>query len=77
MAQFDNLILQFGDPNITSVNEIGRAIHAPSWLAGFIPTVMTLAFSAILPLVVSWSDRFLGHWFRSQENHSIMKKTFW
>ena len=77
IAQIDNLIIQFGNPNITSVNDIGGALHLSPALASFVPTIMTLAFAAILPLTVSWSDRFLGHRTRSEENHSIMKKTFW
>ena len=31
----------------------------------------------ILLYAVAYSDRLLGHWTRSAENHAIMKKTFW
>ena len=77
ISQIDNLIIQLGNPNVTSVNDIGQVLRLPTAVASFIPTIMTRAFAAILPLTVSWSVRFLGYWTRSEENHSIMKKSFW
>ena len=73
----DSLITQIGDPNISSVQDILTQIELPQSVKSFIPTIMNLAYVSILPLLVSWSDRFLGHWTRSEENYSIMKKTFW
>lgn len=49
----------------------------PSLLTDFLPTLMIWTFTALLPVLVAYSDRLLGHWTRSGENHAIMKKTFW
>ena len=73
----DKLIMQFGDSNITSIEDIELGLALPQTVKTFIPTILKLSFVSLLPLLVSWSDRFLGHWTRSDENHSIMKKTFW
>ena len=73
----DKLIMQFAESNITSIEDIDFGLALPQTVKSFIPTILKLAFVSILPLLVSWSDRFLGHWTRSDENHSIMKKTFW
>ena len=60
-----------------NIDDIAKALQLPPVIANFLPTLLLLGFTALLPLLVSWSDRFLGHWTRSQENHAIMKKTFW
>ena len=62
---------------IPSTDDIGKALELPAVIANFLPTLIILGFTSFLPLLVSWSDRFLGHWTRSSENHAIMKKTFW
>lgn len=49
----------------------------PSWLTDFLPTLAIWSFTALLPVVVAYADRLVGHWTRSGENHAIMKKTFW
>ncbi len=60
------------------VETLGEDIlHLSSVVVDFLPTLMLWGFTALLPLLVAWSDRFLGHWTRSEENHNIMKKTFW
>lgn len=59
------------------VKLFGESLALPSSLVDFLPTIMLWGFTAFMPLLVSWSDRFLGHWTRSAENHAIMKKTFW
>eukprot|EP00095_Tigriopus_kingsejongensis_P008456 snap_masked-scaffold18_size714446-processed-gene-1.9 protein:Tk08456 transcript:snap_masked-scaffold18_size714446-processed-gene-1.9-mRNA-1 annotation:"hypothetical protein L798_12217" len=59
------------------VKLFGESLALPSGLVDFLPTIMLWGFTAFMPLLVSWSDRFLGHWTRSAENHAIMKKTFW
>nr|CAD7585978.1 unnamed protein product [Timema genevievae] len=42
----------------------------------FLPTLLLWTVSALMPVLVSYSDRFLSHWTRSEQNHSIMNKTF-
>ena len=74
MSQVNHLavILQ-----IESIDNVGKALELPAVIVNFLPTLMVWGFTALLPVLVSWSDRFLGHWTRSAENHAIMKKTFW
>jgi hypothetical protein len=42
----------------------------------FIPTLMLWTLSALLPIVVAYSDWWMGHWRRSVENLWIMRKVF-
>merc|ERR1719154_862742 len=52
-------------------------VKIPSWIKDFIPTLMLWSFTALLPVLVAYSVRMLGFWYRSEENHSIMIKSFW
>ncbi|GFT95309.1 CSC1-like protein 2 [Nephila pilipes] len=45
-------------------------------LKDFFSTLMLLLFSSLLPVIVSYSDRFMPHWTRSSRNHSKMLRTF-
>ena len=42
----------------------------------FIPTLMLWTLSALLPIIVAFSDWWMGHWRRSVENLWIMRKVF-
>ncbi|XP_032222857.2 CSC1-like protein 2 isoform X2 [Nematostella vectensis] len=70
---------------ITSFNEIKASIVeknpklrvAPNpFFTQFLPTIMLWTFSAILPVVVSYSSYFEAHWTRSRLEHSVMIKTY-
>eukprot|EP00092_Neocalanus_flemingeri_P025310 GFUD01027442.1.p1 GENE.GFUD01027442.1~~GFUD01027442.1.p1 ORF type:complete len:880 (+),score=162.84 GFUD01027442.1:356-2995(+) len=67
VSQLEPLILALFD----------ETVQIPSWLKGFIPTIMLWSFTALLPVLVAYSVRWLGFWYRSEENHSIMIKSFW
>lgn len=74
----NTLITEIGNDNVTNIEEgIKSIVELPDLVSSFIPTLIKLAYVSILPLIVSWSDRYLGHWTRSEENHSVMKKSFW
>ncbi|KAK7863628.1 hypothetical protein R5R35_006165 [Gryllus longicercus] len=45
-------------------------------LSEFLPTLLLWTVAALLPVLVSYSDQWLSHWTRSEQNHSIMRKTF-
>lgn len=45
-------------------------------LVQFVPTVLIWTFSALLPIIVYYSDQYIGHWTRSAEHHAVMRKTF-
>ena len=42
----------------------------------FIPTLMLWTLTALLPIIVAYSDWIMGHWRRSVENLWIMRKVF-
>lgn len=42
----------------------------------FLPTLMLWLLSALMPVAVSFSDKWLSHWTRSRQNYSIMTKSF-
>jgi len=65
------------NPLINSLLKTEDAIKIPSWITDFIPTLLLWSFTALLPVLVAYSVRWLGFWYRSEENHSIMIKTFW
>ena len=59
------------------VDIFDKEIELPSIVVNFLPSLLLWSFSTFMPILIAWSDRFLGHWTRSEENHNIMKKTFW
>jgi len=65
------------NPLINSILQTEDAVKIPSWITDFIPTLLLWSFTALLPVLVAYSVRWLGFWYRSEENHSIMIKTFW
>jgi len=65
------------NPLINSLMKTDGTIQIPSWITDFIPTLLLWSFTALMPVLVAYSVRWLGFWYRSEENHSIMIKTFW
>lgn len=45
-------------------------------ISEFLPTLLLWTLAALLPVVVTFSDKWLSHWTRSKQNYSIMTKTF-
>ncbi|EDW85584.1 uncharacterized protein Dwil_GK23079 [Drosophila willistoni] len=42
----------------------------------FLPTLMLWTLSALMPVIVAISDKWMGHYTRSKQNYSIMTKCF-
>lgn len=42
----------------------------------FLPTLLLWSLSALMPVIVAYSDTWLSHWTRSRQNYVIMTKTF-
>lgn len=42
----------------------------------FLPTLLLWSLTALMPIVVAYSESYLSHWTRSRENYAIMTKTF-
>ncbi|XP_017777851.1 PREDICTED: CSC1-like protein 2 [Nicrophorus vespilloides] len=45
-------------------------------LAEFVPTLLLLTMSAVLPVFVAYTDQWMSHWTKSKQNHDTMLKTF-
>ena len=45
------------------VTFFGEELQLPSWIVDFLPTLMLWSFTALMPLLVAWSDRLLGNLF--------------
>lgn len=41
----------------------------------FLPTLLLWTMAAVMPAIVGFTDKFLSHWTKSQQNYSIMTKT--
>ncbi|XP_055917164.1 calcium permeable stress-gated cation channel 1 [Eupeodes corollae] len=45
-------------------------------ISDFLPTLMLWTLSALMPVIVAFSDKWLSHYTRSLQNYSIMTKCF-
>lgn len=45
-------------------------------ISEFLPTLLLWTLTALLPVIVTFSDKWLSHWTRSKQNYSIMTKSF-
>ena len=45
-------------------------------MSQFLPTLLLLVTSALLPVLVAYSDEWMSHWTKSAANHTIMRKTY-
>lgn len=66
------IVVNFLD-NMTVENEVGKMSPV---LSEFLPTLLLWTVAALLPVLVSYSDEWLSHWTRSEQNHSVMNKAF-
>lgn len=61
--------------NLTTVQETFIKKLSPV-LAEFLPTLLLLLMSAVMPVIVAYSDEWMSHWTKSKQNHATMYKTF-
>lgn len=61
--------------NINLSKKVDENLHS-AYLVQFLPTLLLWIFSALLPNIVYWSERLIGHWTKTAEHHSVMRKTF-
>lgn len=59
----------FNNFKIESTSKVGGVIFE------FLPTLLLWTMAAVMPAIVAFSDKFLSHWTKSQQNYSIMTKT--
>ncbi|XP_063914787.1 calcium permeable stress-gated cation channel 1 [Zophobas morio] len=61
--------------NLTSAQDIFVSKLSPV-LSDFLPTLLLLSFSALMPVLVAYSDEWMSHWTKSKQNHATMHKAF-
>jgi len=52
-------------------------VHVPGFVKTLLPSLLLKFITSLMPIVVEYSVRWHGSWYRSEENHSIMRKSFW
>ena len=50
---------------------LGDRLHIPAPIIDFLPTILLWSFTALLPLLVAYSDRWLGHYTRSEVSNYL------
>lgn len=60
--------------NTTDPNE--QPSQSSPLITEFLPTLLLWSFTALMPIIVAYSESWLSHWTRSRENYAIMTKTF-
>ena len=66
MSQTDIVIQWFTN---TTNGTVRNLIPAP--IIDFLPTILLWSFTALLPLLVAYSDRWLGHYTRSEVSDKL------
>lgn len=65
--------LSMASANTTDPNEVNQSSPL---VTEFLPTLLLWSLTALMPIVVAYSESFLSHWTRSRENYAIMTKSF-
>ncbi|XP_044256270.1 calcium permeable stress-gated cation channel 1 [Tribolium madens] len=61
--------------NLTSAQDKFLSKLTPL-LSDFLPTLLLLSVSALMPVLVAYSDEWMSHWTKSKQNHATMHKAF-
>ncbi|CAH1153789.1 unnamed protein product [Phaedon cochleariae] len=67
---FNNLTENFTSKEVNSISKTSPLISE------FLPTLLLLSMSAVMPVIVAYSDEWMSHWTKSKQNHATMYKTF-
>ena len=59
------------------ISEIIKGIKIPSWIFNFLPGMILSIFACIMPSLVTWSVRHIGHRYKSTESFLVLRNTFW
>lgn len=63
---------------VTAVNKLpitGEIKNLSPVLSSFLPTVLLVSVSALMPVLVARSESLVRHWTRSSLNRAVMRKT--
>lgn len=61
---------------ILNFKQLGTSLHLSEKMNDFVPTLLLWTIAALLPILVAYTDWWMGHWRRSAENLWIMRKVF-
>ncbi|CAO1329711.1 unnamed protein product [Diamesa tonsa] len=68
---------------VNIVNKLGRSGKptddgqpSGALVTEFLPTLLLWSLTALMPVIVAFSESVLAHWTRSRENYAVMTKTF-
>ncbi|KAJ8923776.1 hypothetical protein NQ315_010358 [Exocentrus adspersus] len=77
------LILFFLTTPVIFVNTFNKLIARDKFItklnpvvSEFLPTLVLLCMSAVMPVIVAYTDEWMSHWTKSKQNHATMYKTF-
>ncbi|KAF5294737.1 hypothetical protein FQA39_LY00221 [Lamprigera yunnana] len=62
---------------LNTVTDNEHIKKASPLLSEFLPTLLLLTVSAIMPVIVAYSDEYMSHWTKSEQNFATMQKTFY
>ena len=49
----------------------------PFWIFNFLPGMILSIFATVMPSLVTWSVRYIGHRYKSTESYLVLRNTFW
>ena len=55
----------------------GEKVEVPEIVEKYIPSLLLLVVTLTMPTVITWSVRWLGYWYKSEENLVVMRRIFW
>ncbi|CAG9759894.1 unnamed protein product [Ceutorhynchus assimilis] len=68
---FINLFNQINQANGDFINKLSPVVSQ------FFPTLLLLSVSALMPVIVAYTDEWMSHWTKSKQNFSVMFKAFY
>ncbi|KAL1492763.1 hypothetical protein ABEB36_010965 [Hypothenemus hampei] len=68
---FLNIINQMNQAHGDFIKKISPVVSQ------FFPTLLLLSVSAVLPVLVAYTDEWMSHWTKSKQNFSVMFKAFY
>jgi calcium permeable stress-gated cation channel len=70
------VVLNFVNTFPFAKNATDEITRSTPLISEFLPTLLLWTLTALMPVIVAYSDKFLSHWTRSLQNYAIMTKSF-
>ena len=59
------------------ISDIVKVIKIPPFIFNFLPGMILSIFATVMPSLVTWSVRYIGHRYKSTESYLVLRNTFW